>query len=543
MRFNEFIAEATIPSNYEIAPNMRPQPGPPKPIPNFVAKSALDVKQDPADISRQEQPAYQRKANQQPPMSNTAGNARPGVQQQPTNNNLGKLGKVSPGEPTMGQPVPNQVRPAAPAVPTVQPAPNQVRPTTTTTPPPAASTNVQPTTQPTNNVSAPVTTPTATTATTTTSTPTAPAKGSMTSWQQGPNASAPAKAPPPTAYNVGYRAGAAYNAYQKTPPEQSRIQAGINAANAAIKTTPPAPPAAKIAGPTSQYIPPRTPEQAKAIANKITKGLGKGMGSDSNFYPAGVGAQGTIFQNKQYIKDLEHELATKGSDPTQQAELLKYRAIVKAQEEQVKKDAEVWRKEYPDSKLNGQGQQGPSTSQSTPAPTQQAPAIQQKSVTAPQNTTQQAPTQQAPNTSTSSKSLPAFDAGPGDTWDGKPAAAPQARSVGPSQNQSSSGYKGSAGSQAIQQLNPDRIQDVNKIYAGDTINLPGGGTYTIKQGDTLDQIARNQSAPAAPAAPAETPSTVLTPKSTDVEKLPTEKVKETSDDKSLNRIKSLAGLK
>jgi hypothetical protein len=370
----------------------------------------------------------------------------------------------------------------------------------------------------------------------------------MTGWQQGPNQTAPVTAPNPTTYNIGYRAGAAYNAI-KNAPSQSAIQAGIDA----FKTAPPAAPAAKISGPTSQYIPPRTPEQAKVITNKITKGLGKGMGSDSNFYPAGVGAQGTIFQNKQYIKDLEHELATKGSDPTQQAELLKYRAIVKAQEEQVKKDAEVWRKEYPDSKLNGQGQQGPSTSQSTPAPTQQAPAIQQKSVAAPQNTTQQAPTQQAPtqqaptqqapNVPTSSKSLPAFDAGPGDTWDGKPATAPQSRSVAPSQNQPSSGYKGSAGSQAIQQLNPDRIQNVNKIYAGDTINLPGNRQYTIQQGDTLDQIAKNQLTPSTPSPSTENPAPVLTPKSTDTEKLPTEKVKETSDDKSLNRIKSLAGLK
>ena len=536
MRFNEFnITEAVIPSNYEIAPNMRPQPGPAKPMPNWVAKSALDVKQDPSDISRQEQPAYQRKANQQPTTPNTAGNARPGVQQQPTNNNLGKLGKVSPGEPTMGQPVPNQVRPAAPAVPTAQPAPNQVRPTTTTTPPPAAPTNVQPTTQPTNNVSAPSTAPT-----TTTTTPTAPAKGSMTGWQQGPNQTAPATAPNPTTYPIGYRAGAAYNAYNKTPPEQSRIQAGINAVNA-FKATPPAPPAAKLVGPSSQYIPPRTPEQAKVITNKITKGLGKGMGSDANFYPAGVG-QGSLFQNQQYVKDLEKELATKGSNTDQEQELLKYRAIVKAQEEQVKKDAEVWRKEYPDSKLHGQGQQVSPSSQSTPAPTQQAPAS---------NT--------APKSAAPSKSLPAFDAGPGDTWDNNaPAApqsksnppvstpapaAPQSRSIGPSQSQPSSGYKGSAGSQAIQQLNPDRITDVNKIYAGDTINLPGGGTYTIKQGDTLDQIARNQSAPSAPVASTEPSTPTLTAKSADTEKLPTEKVKETSDDKSLNRIKSLAGLK
>jgi hypothetical protein len=325
----------------------------------------------------------------------------------------------------------------------------------------------------------------------------------LTSWQQGPNASAPAKAPNPTTYNVGYRAGAAYNAYNKTAPEQSRIQAGINAANAAIKATPPTPPAAKLSGPSMQYMPPRTPEQAKAITNKITKGLGKGMGSDSNFYPAGVG-QASLFQNQQYVKDLEKELATKGSDPTQQTELLKYRAIVKSQEDAQKAAAEELKKQYPDSKLHGQGQQVSPPSQSTPAPTQQAPAS---------NT--------APKSAAPSKSLPAFDAGPGDTWDGK-SAAPQARSVGPSQNQPSLGYKGSAGSQAIQQLNPDRIADVNKIYAGDTINLPGGGQYTIKQGDTLDQIARNQSAPVAPSASTETPATVLTPKSTDVEKLPTE---------------------
>jgi hypothetical protein len=500
MRFNEFISEATIPSNYEIAPNMRPQPGPPKPIPNFVAKSALDVKQDPADISRQEQPAYQRKANQQPPMSNTAGNARPGVQQQPTNNNLGRLGKVSPGEPTMGQPVTNQT------IPTAQPAPNQVRPTTTTTPPPAASTNVQPTTQSTNNVSATAATTTATT------TPTAPAKGSMTGWQQGPNASAPAKAVNPNTYNVRYRAGAAYNAYQKTPPEQSRIQAGINAANAAIKTTPPAPPAAKIAGPTSQYIPPRTPEQAKAISNNVIKNLGKGMGSDANFYPAGLGAQGSIFQNKQLIKNLEHELATKGSDTNQEQELLKLRATVKAQEEQVKKDAEILRNKFPNQPgVHGQGQQGSSTSQSTPAQTQQAPPAQQKSTT-PQQAPAPAPAQ----------------------------STPPARAL---TTTPTTGYKGTAGSQAIQQLNPDRIADVNKIYTGDTINLPGGGTYTIKQGDTLDQIARNQSAPVAPSASTETPPSNLTAKSADTEKLPTEKVKETSEDKSLNRIKSLAGLK
>lgn len=57
-------------------------------------------------------------------------------------------------------------------------------------------------------------------------------------------------------------------------------------------------------------------------------------------------------------------------------------------------------------------------------------------------------------------------------------------------------YAGSAGSQAIQKLNP-AIKDVNKIQVGQQITLPGGGTYTVKAGDTLDRIAAAQRAPAA----------------------------------------------
>jgi LysM repeat protein len=49
-------------------------------------------------------------------------------------------------------------------------------------------------------------------------------------------------------------------------------------------------------------------------------------------------------------------------------------------------------------------------------------------------------------------------------------------------------YAGSAGSQAIQKLNP-AIKDVNKIQAGQKITLPSGETYTVQRGDTLDRIA------------------------------------------------------
>ena len=74
-------------------------------------------------------------------------------------------------------------------------------------------------------------------------------------------------------------------------------------------------------------------------------------------------------------------------------------------------------------------------------------------------------------------------------------------------------YKGSAGSQEIQKLNP-AIKDVNKIQAGQTFKMPDGSNYTVKPGDTLDKIARGsnkpdrqdfyvpKAAPAAPAAPA-----------------------------------------
>lgn len=50
-------------------------------------------------------------------------------------------------------------------------------------------------------------------------------------------------------------------------------------------------------------------------------------------------------------------------------------------------------------------------------------------------------------------------------------------------------YKGSAGSQEIQKLNP-AIKDVNKIYPGQKFKMPDGSTYTVKPGDTLDKIAK-----------------------------------------------------
>lgn len=53
-------------------------------------------------------------------------------------------------------------------------------------------------------------------------------------------------------------------------------------------------------------------------------------------------------------------------------------------------------------------------------------------------------------------------------------------------------YKGSAGAQAIQKANPS-IKNVNQIVAGQRIKV-NGQDYTVKAGDTLDRIARNNPA-------------------------------------------------
>lgn len=60
------------------------------------------------------------------------------------------------------------------------------------------------------------------------------------------------------------------------------------------------------------------------------------------------------------------------------------------------------------------------------------------------------------------------------------------------------GYKGTAGAQAIAQASG--IKDVNQIKAGQTINIPGVGPYTVKPGDTLDKIAAANKVGAQPAA-------------------------------------------
>lgn len=88
-------------------------------------------------------------------------------------------------------------------------------------------------------------------------------------------------------------------------------------------------------------------------------------------------------------------------------------------------------------------------------------------------------------------------------------------------------YKGTAGTQAIQQATnqakPGAIKNVNVIKPGQQLTLPGGSSYQVKAGDTMDRIARRNPAPTAPSAPtvstATGPAATAPAPSTDNEKL------------------------
>ena len=102
---------------------------------------------------------------------------------------------------------------------------------------------------------------------------------------------------------------------------------------------------------------------------------------------------------------------------------------------------------------------------------------------------------------------------PGDRVPDLSALPPSVRGDTKPNVRTASGYRGSAGAQSIAQASG--IKDVNKIKVGQTINLPGGGTYQVQKGDTLDKIARRNpsaappSAPSAPAGPTATNATSL----------------------------------
>lgn len=381
MRFNEFNI---VQEDMKLPPektNSRP----------WVEKSALDKYQDPADVGRQQQPAYQRKGVGEPitkpvpgtkptvnlsnpqqaaaykaqldlekagvplsqPAKDTAGAIRPGAPFKPSYSLANDpVGRTIPGEPTMG-----------------------------TTPPSV--------------------------------------------WKNNRNPNAPASTSPIT--------------------------------------------------PTATTAPTSTTSQVAKTVADMRKGMRSG-GEYTNIYaPMGP----TNFQNKQYIKDLEKEFRKTPNDPVIRAELDKMRGpgIVAAKGTGTSGGRTT---NVNDPRLSADIRPGSSDIRGTGRGTgmQNDPRLVN-----PQNTT----TAVKPIASTGT-SAPA---------------------------QSTSGYKGSTGAQAIQQANADKITDVNKIRAGDTIKV-NGQDYTIKPGDTLDAIARDN--------PASTPTNE-------------------QESNTIHRIKSLAGLK
>ena len=115
-----------------------------------------------------------------------------------------------------------------------------------------------------------------------------------------------------------------------------------------------------------------------------------------------------------------------------------------------------------------------------PAP---APVATTSPVTPPAVSTPVAP-QTAPSAVTSSPAA-ADPAAPAVTANPTTAPAVTANPTTPAKTP----YKGSAGAQEIQKLNP-AIKDVNKIQVGQKFKMPDGSTYTVKPGDTLDKIAK-----------------------------------------------------
>ena len=169
----------------------------------------------------------------------------------------------------------------------------------------------------------------------------------------------------------------------------------------------------------------------------------------------------------------------------------------------------------------------------------------------------------APTPLTTGDNKPVGSGTPGVNWNEQPKPAdPVAPAVTanptttPAPAPAKTPYKGSAGSQEIQKLNP-AIKDVNKIQGGQTLKMPDGSTYTVKPGDTLDKIAKGakpagdratttpptkqqdrfavpkQIGKAPPAAPA--PATTPAPAD------PAAPFKKELDQKDLDRIKQLSG--
>lgn len=463
-----------VPVNYQIAPNMRPHAGPPKPGPDWTAKSALSKYQDPADISQQQQPAYQRAGKPDPYAADVsskldklqAQQGKPKIDYKDYQAQLSKQKELQ-----------QQLKDPRPAV-WKDPRTGEV----SKSPPPM---NVAP-----------------------------PARPAGTDPLDSARPGAPFKPNYSLANDPVGKANAGEPNMGTTPPA---VQKNNKTPNAPASTSPISAPTAK---PVTTTAPSQYQQAMNTVAN-IRKGFGKSNEYTNIYAPLGP----TSFQNKQYIQDLEKEFRKTPNDPIIRAELDKMRGpgIVAAKGTGTAGGRTT---DVNDPRLAADIRPGSDDIRGTGRGTGMA--------NDPRLNTQNKSNQQPTTTAVKP---------PASTGTSAPA-------------QSTSAYKGSAGAQAIQQANADKITDVNKIRDGDTIKV-GGQDYTIKTGDTLDSIAKNQQSsttakPNTDAFPNTTNgvgSILNAPKSdpkddadnqlTNV--VPNDDMAE--DAKSLNRIKSLAGLK
>ena len=96
-------------------------------------------------------------------------------------------------------------------------------------------------------------------------------------------------------------------------------------------------------------------------------------------------------------------------------------------------------------------------------------------------------TNQAPAADKAADKTPAAAPAADNASNKTPAAAPKTPAAAP---KTPAAYKGTAGAQEIAKLSG--VSDVNKIKVGQNLTLPGGGSYTVQAGDTLDKIAARQ---------------------------------------------------
>jgi len=424
-------ASSNLPVNYQIAPSMRPQPGPPKPVPNWVEKSALGKYQDPADISQQQAPAYQRAGKPDPYAADVS-------------SKLDKLGKpkidykVYQAQLAKQQELQQQLKDPRPAV-----------------------------------------------------------------WKD-PRTGNVSKSPPSMDAELPKPMSGKSSTYSLANDPVGKATAGepslgkVQPAKAPVSTSTATPVTAPASTSTSKPVTATAQSQYQQAVNtvaNIRKGLGKSSEYTNIYAPLGP----TSFQNKQYIQDLEKEFRKTPNDPIIRAELDKMRGpgIVAAKGTGTAGGRTT---DVNDPRLSADIRPGSADIRGTG----RGPDMKDDPRLNPNAGNKEANAVKPPVS----------------TGNSTPAKA-------------NSTYQGSAGAQSIQQANANKIADVNKIRAGDTIQV-GGQDYTIKPGDTLDSIAKNQQSPAVTA-----PST-----NTDVEKTSVKPTPDMAEDsKSLNRIKSLAGLK